>query len=83
MLIYKLDLIIKHATTVKIKTIITKTQVQLFTLRRMALAFALIIQMLKYENSSNKACDFGSELCIISLAMTCTRKFDASLPQAP
>ena len=54
-----------------------KTQVQLFTLRRMALALALIKQMLKFENSSKDACDFGS------LAMTCARKFDASLPQAP
>ena len=60
-----------------------KTQVQLFTLRRMALALALIKQMLKFENSSKDACDFGSELCIASLAMTCARKFDASLPQAP
>ena len=49
----------------------------------MALAFALIKQMLKFENSSKDACDFGSELCIASLAMTCARKFDASLPQAP
>ena len=45
------------------------TQVQLFTLRRMALASALIKQMLKFENSSNEACDFGSELCIVSLAI--------------
>ena len=60
-----------------------KTQVQLFTLRRIALALALIKQMLKFENSSKDSCDFGSELCIASLAMTCARKFDASLPQAP
>ena len=37
-----------------------KTQVQLFALLRMALAFALIKQMLKFENSSKDACDFGS-----------------------
>ena len=53
------------------------------SIRRMALALALIKQMLKFENSSKDACDFRSELCIASLAMTCARKFDASLPQAP
>ena len=34
---------------------------------------ALIKQILKFENSSKDACDFGSELCIASLAMTCAR----------
>ena len=58
-----------------------KTQYQLFTLRRMALALALIKQMLKFENSSKDASDFGSELFIASIAMTCARKFDASLPR--
>ena len=44
------------------------------TLRRMVLAFALIKQMLSLKMSVSLA-------EIASLAMTCARKFDASLPQ--
>ena len=39
-------------------------QVRFYTLRRMALAFALIKQMLKLENRSKEACDFGRDLWI-------------------
>ena len=49
----------------------------------MALTFALIKQMLKFENRSKDACDLGSDLWIASLAVTCTRNTNASLPQAP
>ena len=53
------------------------------TLRRMALAFALIKQMLKLENRSKEACDFGRDLWIASRAATCAKNNVASLPQAP
>ena len=49
----------------------------------MALTFALIKQMLKFENRSKDACDLGSDLWIASLAVTCARNTNASLPQAP
>ena len=58
-----------------------KTQVQLYTLWRMALAFVLVKQMLKLENSSKDACVFGRDLCITSLAVTCARKPEASYPK--
>ena len=63
--------------------LILLTQVQFYTLRRMALAFTLLMQMLKFENKSKDVCDLGSDLWIASLAATCARKFEASLPQAP
>ena len=53
------------------------TQVRFYTLRRMALAFALTKQMLKLENRSKDARDFGRDLWIASLAATCDRKNDA------
>ena len=46
----------------------------------MALAFTPIKQMLKLENRSKDACDFGSDLWIASLAVTCARKIKASFP---
>ena len=49
------------------------TQVQFYTLWRMALAFALIKQVLKLENKSKDVCDLGSDLWIASLAVTCAR----------
>ena len=49
---------------------ILSTQVRFYTLRRMALAFALIKQMLKLENSSKEACDFSRDLWIASRAAT-------------
>ena len=58
-------------------------QVRFYTLRRMALAFALIKQMLKLENRSKEACDFGRDLWIASRAATCAKNNEASLPQAP
>ena len=42
----------------------------------MALAFALIKQMLKLENKLKDVCDLGSDLWIASLAATCARKFE-------
>ena len=47
----------------------------------MALAFALIKQMLKLENRSKEACDFGRDLWIASRAATCAKNNVASLPQ--
>ena len=55
----------------------------LYTLRRMDLAFAPIKQMLKLENRSKEACDFGRDLWIASRAATCAKNNEASLPQAP
>eukprot|EP00731_Ephydatia_muelleri_P011408 Em0006g302a len=49
----------------------------------MALAFALIKQMLKLENRSKEACDFGRDLWIASRAATCAKNNEASSPQAP
>ena len=43
-------------------------------LGRMALAFALIEQILKLENRSKEACDFGRDLWIASRAATCAKK---------
>ena len=39
-------------------------QVRFYTLQIMALAVALIKQMLKLENRSKEACDFGRDLWI-------------------
>ena len=49
----------------------------------MALAFTLMKQILKLESKLKDVCDFGSDLWITSLAATCARQFEASLPQAP
>ena len=49
----------------------------------MTLAFALIKHMLKLENRSKDAYDLGSDFWIASLAVSCARKIEASLPQAP
>ena len=49
------------------ETFILQTQVQLYTQLMMALTFALIKQMLKFENRSKYACDLGSDLWISSL----------------
>ena len=65
------------------ETFILQTQVQLHTQRMMALTFALIKQMLQFENRPKDACDLGSNLWIASLAVTCARNTNASLPQAP
>ena len=43
-------------------------QVRFYSLRRMALAFALIKQMRKLENRSKEACDIGRDLWIASRA---------------
>ena len=45
----------------------------------MALAFALIKQMLKLENRSKEACDFGRDLWIASRAATCAKNNVASV----
>ena len=53
------------------------------SIMRLTLAFALIKQMLKLENRSKEACDFGRDLWIASRAATCAKNNEASLPQAP
>ena len=73
-----------HSTIIIMTYIhIKHRQVWFYTLRRMALAFALIKQMLKLENRSKEACDFGRDLWIASRAATCSKNNEASLPQAP
>ena len=68
---------INHFITYKLihtEYIIKHRQVRFYTLRRMALAFALIKQMLKLENRLKEACDFGRDLWIASRAATCAKK---------
>ena len=59
----------------------TQTGTVLDTLRRMALAFALIKQMLKLEKRSKEACDFGRDLWIASRAATCAKTMKSLYPK--
>ena len=58
-------------------------QVRFYTLRRIALAFALSKHMLKLENKSKDACDFGRELWIASRAATCAKKLRSLFTPSP
>ena len=49
----------------------------------MALAFALIKQMLKLENRSKEVCDFGRDLWIASRAATCAKNAKKPLYPKP